>query len=78
MKINPLIDAGSVLFLVLHMFQLCYLKLSYAALIFVLDFLKMFRFFIYNSVLSAYSCLNYLSSLSHHLSYQLPGSLLFY
>lgn len=78
MKINPPIDAKSLLFLVLHMFQLCYLKLSYTALILALDFLKMFQFFIYDSVLSAYSCLNYLSSLSLHFSYQLPGSFLFY
>lgn len=76
MMISPLIDARSVLFLVLHM--LCYLKLSYTALISALDFLKVFQSFIYDSVLSAYSCLNYLSSLSHHLFYQLPGSFLFY
>lgn len=78
MKINTSTDARSVLSLVLHMFQLCYLKLYYTALIFALDFLKMFRFFIYNSVLSAYSCLSYLFSLSHHISYQCRGSFLFY
>lgn len=78
MQLNLLNDVRSVLSLVLRMFQLCHLKLSYTALIFASDSLKMFRFLIYSSVLSAYSCLNYLFSLYHHVSYQFPDSFLFY
>lgn len=40
MKINTLTDARSVLSLVLHMFQLCYLKLYYTDSVFAFNFLK--------------------------------------